>query len=55
MACHVSTCLDLCHAYIRASHELLVEKGGKEKEEERRREMEERKGGREERKGERKE
>ena len=71
MACHVSTCMALCHAYIRGSHGLLVEardssrsvrgsskekrKGGKEKKEERKREMEESKGGREERKGERKE
>ena len=71
MACHVSTCMALCHAYIRGSHGLLVEaressrsvrgsskekrKGGKEKEEERKIEREERKGRREERKGERKE
>ena len=27
MACHVSTCMALCHAYIRGSHGLLVEKG----------------------------
>ena len=66
MACHVSTCVALCHAYIRGSHGLFVEasessrsvrgsskekrKGGKEKEEERKREREERKGDRKEEK-----
>ena len=65
MACHVSTCMAICHAYIRGSHGLLVEaressrsvhgsskekrKGGKEKEEERKRER--RKGNEEGRKG----